>query len=244
MPWQVIASSVAGSSHSRHGAPCQDAFCFKVLDNNVIAIAVSDGAGSAEYGGEGAKIAVSSAVNFLADHTSSQSATFDVLLSDALYNARCAVVAAAQQAGVQSRTYACTCMIVLASPDEAAVTQVGDGAVIVEDGEGLTALTVPPSAEYANETTFLTSDDWRSATQLAKVTMKVLHIAAFTDGLQRLALHLPAGTPYPGFFRPLLNFSKSRPVDGNSEIEAFLQSRKVSERTDDDVTLVIASMLH
>ncbi len=243
MGWQVIASSVAGSSHSRHNIPCQDAFLFRSLANDLVAIAVADGAGSADFGGEGAKIATTAAIDFFARSSTEFVQSQRELVLGSLRSAHRAVVAAAEQAHVPNRSFACTCIVALATKLSVVVAQVGDGAVVVDDDAGLSALTVPPMSEYANETTFLTSEDWERAVQCVQQNIKVNHVVALTDGLQRLALQFPAGSPHEGFFRPLLNFASSRPTDGSAQLESFLNSRRVSERTDDDVTLVIASVL-
>ncbi|NJK69758.1 MAG: protein phosphatase 2C domain-containing protein, partial [Microcoleus sp. SU_5_3] len=56
--WQVVAASVTGTSHEKRSQPCQDAHCWRLLPNNVLAAAVADGAGSAALAEIGAKIAV------------------------------------------------------------------------------------------------------------------------------------------------------------------------------------------
>ncbi len=243
MPWQVMASSVAGSSHSRHGMPCQDAFSWKELAGGRVAVAVADGAGSAECGRQGAEIAVQSAICTLAQEPGVAPKTSNEALYSALGDARSAIANAAELAGLSIKSFACTCILVISGADETVALQVGDGAVVLDNLEGLVALTTPPKAEYANETAFLTSDDWLSVAQFAHMRGETHHICALTDGLQRLALEFPACTPHVGFFRPLLTFANSRPNDGNSQLEAFLKSPRLSDRTDDDVTLVIASAI-
>lgn len=243
MPWQVMASSVAGSSHSRHGIPCQDAFSWKELAGDRVAVAVADGAGSAECGRQGAEIAVQAAICTLAQELGVVPQPSKDALYAALSDARTAIANAAALAGLPLKAFACTCILVISGADETVALQVGDGAVVLDNRDGLVALTTPPKAEYANETAFLTSDDWLSVAQLGHMRGETRHICALTDGLQRLALEFPACTPHAGFFRPLLTYAKSLPTDGNSQLEAFLKSPRLSERTDDDVTLVIASAI-
>jgi hypothetical protein len=68
------------------------------------------------------------------------------------------------------------------------------------------------------------------------------HLALFSDGLQMLALKMPEGTPHAPFFGPLFRFAASAEEDGPAvgTMEAFLRSPRVTQRTDDDLTLVIA----
>ncbi len=63
--WKVIAESVAGTSHTASGAACQDAFSFRVTSDGILIAAVADGAGSSKCAGEGAALAVRSAVEYL-----------------------------------------------------------------------------------------------------------------------------------------------------------------------------------
>src|ERR1019366_3631662 len=119
------------------------------------------------------------------------------------------------------------------------------GAAVAAGDDGLVyALTIPPDAEYANETVFLTSEN---ALETAQITLRretVPRIAIFSDGLQRLALRMPEGKPHQPFFAPLLRFASE--AEGRErarrQLTAFLTSPRIVERADDDLTLLLASM--
>lgn len=57
----ACGASVAGTRHIRDQIPCEDAWAGVILPGALI-IAVADGLSSAEHGGKGADIAVSSSV--------------------------------------------------------------------------------------------------------------------------------------------------------------------------------------
>ncbi len=121
--------------------------------------------------------------------------------------------------------------------------QVGDGAVVaINARQELFALTVPPDAEYANATTFVTSPDALESAQIILQTLPISALALFSDGLQRLALKLPEGTPHAPFFTPLFAFAAGMEdqTQGASQLTAFLRSPRIAERADDDLTLVLA----
>jgi hypothetical protein len=103
---------------------------------------------------------------------------------------------------------------------------------------------VPLSGEYANETTFLIAPDALASAQVRVWHGKPTSLAAFTDGLQRLALTMPAGTPYAPFFVTLFRFLavETNARKANEQIEAFLRSGRVTDRTDDDLTLIVATV--
>jgi hypothetical protein len=167
------------------------------------------------------------------------------LLMAAMTAARDAIEAEAGARGVAPRELATTLILLLATYSGIAVAQVGDGAAVAAGADGIVyALTVPPNAEYANETTFLTSPH---ALETAQITLRhgpVARIALFTDGLQRVALRLPEGTPHPPFFTPLLRFvaEAADSVRAHEQLTAFLNSPRLTERTDDDLTLLLASL--
>jgi hypothetical protein len=100
------------------------------------------------------------------------------------------------------------------------------------------------SGEYANMTNFITDDEAVSIMKSRVYQSRVTRVAAFTDGLQRLALNLSNNTPHEPFFAPF--FSVLATVGENKEDEltaalvAFLNSDAVNERTDDDKTLALA----
>jgi Serine/threonine protein phosphatase len=235
-----------GTSHEKRSQPCQDAHQWRLLPNGVLAAAVADGAGSATLAEVGAKIAVEAAVERFVS-TKMLPQTDDewyVFLTATLQVARAAVEAEAAVREVASRDLACTLIAVVATPELIAVAQIGDGAAVAGDSAGnAIALTIPPCGEYINETIFLISPNAVETAQFQVHREKMAHLAVFSDGLQMLALKIPEGTPHGPFFAPLFRFSREfkDEVEAKQQLESFLRSPRVSERTDDDLTLLLAS---
>jgi hypothetical protein len=105
------------------------------------------------------------------------------------------------------------------------------------------ALATPQSGEYVNETTFLTSPEALQTAQVGVWRGMPRYIAAFSDGLQMLALKMPAGLPHAPFFTPLFRFvaSMTDATDAQDQLATLLRSPRVREHTDDDVTLLLAA---
>jgi hypothetical protein len=238
--WRVAAASVAGSRHVRQGTPGQDAHAWVILPNGAFAAAVADGAGSAELGGTGAKVAASAAIRALENATADEG--WKVVLTQALTQAREAVFAEAKALGRDARDLATTLIAVIASPDWVAAAQIGDGASVAETEGGIVKLTAPVLGEYINETTFLVTPNAVETAQFHFLDAKCTGVAALSDGLQMLALQLPSGEPHAPFFRPVLQFAADAedPDKASAELGAWLSSPRVAAKTDDDLTLVLA----
>ena len=124
------------------------------------------------------------------------------------------------------------------------VLQVGDGAVVVDCGTGLEVAVVPMSGEYANMTHFVTDEGAVSVLATKTYPERALRVAAFTDGIQRLALNLANNTPHVPFFSPFFNGMAKATAEQEDQLQGllvkFLGSQPVNERTDDDKTLALA----
>jgi len=249
--WRVVAASVRGMSHRKRQQPCQDAHYWDTVHDDVLVAAVADGASSAALGKVGATLAVCAAATTLCarhQHTvcPENDEAWRQWLVDALRMAQATVVAEAQARQVTVRELATTLILVVAMPAGVAVAQIGDGAVVVSDTAGnLIPLTVPQNGEYPNETTFLISPNALATAQVGVWRGSPKHVVAFSDGLQRLALKMPDGHPHAPFFLPFFRFVETVPEarEAQVQVEAFLCSQRVRDRTDDDVTLFVGSLM-
>jgi hypothetical protein len=229
--WRALGASVAGAGHRARGVGCEDASAVSVTDDGALLIAVADGAGSAPRASEGSTRAVAAAM--------------EALRSGAEL---CAVMHAARQslepvaAGERLGDLATTLLVVRATSAGIETAQVGDGAIVLRRGDALEVVAPDEKGEYLNETVFLTSAGWLDALRVDTVPSDgVDAIAVLTDGLQLVALDLRTGKPHPPFFAPLFSCGAD---DGDvAQLVAFLGSDRVGERTDDDVTLVVAALV-
>lgn len=242
--WRVLGASVEGSGHRRNQTGCQDSHAWTVVSDNTLVAAVADGAGSARLAADGSRLAADFSVEYVAwrlcEHEELEPSD---LLLDAMSATRALLARTAKSRKHPLGDLATTLALVLATPEGVWAAQVGDGTVVVADADGsLTALADGEREEYLNETTFLTSKNWRAACTVEEAPTPVESVALLTDGLGLLALDLSdGGKPHMPFFKPLLGFARGEdacPV----ELERFLESERVATRTDDDVTLVLATL--
>ena len=242
--WRVVGASVEGSGHRRNGSGCQDANAWAVLDPDTLVAAVADGAGSARLAADGSRLAADFSVEYVAWRISEQDEIDPLeVLTDAMAATRSRLDRAAVDGEHEVADLATTLALVLARPEGVWAAQVGDGSVVIHGSDGsLVSIAEGERQEYLNETTFLTSNGWREACTVEEVSAPVESVALLTDGLGMLALDFNDGArPHPPFFTPLLGFARAadpKPVD----LERFLESDRVATRTDDDVTLLLATL--
>ena len=251
--WRVTAASVRGPAHEKAGLPCQDAHHWVAASEAVLIAGVADGAGSAPLADVGAVLAARAAAesacrkfSALSSAGQMEDAAWARLLTETLADAKTAVEAEANARSLPSSDLASTLIVMVAGPDFVAAAQVGDGAVIAADAGGaMVCVTRPPAGEYLNETTFLTSAEALDSVSPVVWRGRLAHLAVISDGLQMAALKMPAAEPHPGFFKPLFGFldTQSDPSAAQEALTSFLASPRLRARTDDDVTLILATLI-
>lgn len=210
--------------------------------------ALADGAGSAPHSELGAELACKTAL----DSIEKEFEQINLLDEDELWKndlvksaqaAREALIKEAESASSAPRDYACTLLLFVATPEFVAAFQIGDGAVLIREETGsLLCLTAPADSEYLNETIFITADQAIETARFAIYRQKINGIAAFTDGLQMLALKMPGAVPHAPFFAPLFRFieQETDAAVAEEKLKGFLTSPRISQRADDDLTLFLA----
>ncbi len=240
--WRVFGASVVGTAHQQAGRVCEDAHGYRILDQ-VALLAAADGASSAPRAADGSTRAVEAVLSSLQGSVSANLPTdrggwlqvVDRAMGDALEALRELATAG------KLRELDTTLLLAILAPGWLVAAQVGDGAIVAQVAEQLKSLTRPNHGEYVNETIFLTSEDFQRGVQrhVMSDVQEVRGVALLTDGLEPLALKLPSGEPHRPFFEPLFQLATGQDFSAD-EINSFLASERVSQRVDDDRTLLLA----
>ena len=254
--WIVSGASVTGTSHRRSDLPCQDSSSYRVTGGVLIA-AVADGAGSATMSDVGSALAAETSVRIaeglLHDyHGHSPHPLHETCLkrvvTGAVECARRELHDESQRRDVDVRQLATTLLLAVHTGSLLAAGQIGDGAMVVSDGPGAYATIITPQrGEYANQTNFLTSSDAMAKLDVRTARMggNTHRLAMFTDGLQNLVLNAADDSPHAPFFNPVFAWMGSQPDtdDTAGKLAAFLESPRVTNRADDDLTLLLAAVM-
>ena len=245
--WRFAAARATGKSHLKSGLPCQDRLACMVLPHDALLAVIADGAGSAAMGEVGAEIAVNTIIAQLRCALEKGRSDFGALMREAAVQARVAVVSEAIKQGLEPRSFASTLLVLMLVPEGGAALQIGDGVMVVSDGgNGWSWVFWPQRGEYANTTYFLTDDDAIERIQVEALPGAISDIALMSDGLEPLALHYASKTVHDpffnGMFRPLLRSDGADEVFHLSEsLQQYLSSDQVGSRTDDDVSVILAT---
>ena len=159
--WRVVAASAVGTSHIANGSECQDHCLAQVKTNPtqppLLTIFLSDGAGSATFGGTGAQLAIQAASIYAGQHyVHSGFVPSAHWAKKCIQDVRANIFADAVKRDAKARDYACTFLGIVASPFATLVMQIGDGGIVVDIGSGFIVPIAPMSGEYVNLTSFVT----------------------------------------------------------------------------------------
>ena len=195
----------------------------------------------------GAEMAVETAIHSVSRALDDGQSDYCAMLWEAALTARESVLTEAQTHGADPREFASTLLVALAGPSGGGVLQIGDGVTVVrEGGDEWCWVFWPQHGEYANTTYFLTDDDATEHLQAETFWGAITDIALMTDGLERIALHFVTRSVhkpfFDGMFQPLLNADGANEINHLSVLlERFLSSEPIQCRTDDDVSLILAT---
>ncbi len=253
MIWKAIGQSIIGTSHVQAGKGCEDAVSYKAVriedDEEALIGFVSDGAGSAKYAATASAAVVAQSVTIAEEWLNSGVLLDDthlLQLAEAIYDE---LNQKAEEREEPLNEFSCTLLGFIILPDRAGFLQIGDGAIIRNDGSGhFTYLWWPHNGEYQNTTTFLIDDPNFKNLKTKVIEESITEVAVFTDGLQMLALNNEQEAVHQPFFNDLFKWLRMAGNDEhigilNQKLADYLAGNAINSRTDDDKTLLLATRL-
>lgn len=248
--WRCTGASVQGQGHARRGVVCQDAQGWAWFDDVVI-LAVGDGAGSAACAERGSTVAVETVLNALASamfgirRLTAGSESWAAVLRIAFGLAHKALEDIARNESLPLREFATTLLVCVATRNVTVGAQIGDGAIVCSAGGSseVAMLTSPTRGEYVNETEFLTQPDYLDRMQVNVVNGPATELALFSDGFEPVAITWATGEVNQRLFEQLFCFMRqTSSVDVRVEaVKQMLAGERLAERSDDDKTLLLAT---
>lgn len=243
MNWRVFAASVIGKHHIDLGLPCQDAFAFERMGDCLIAT-VCDGAGSAAHSEQGAAAVARGVVSGLSALIASPDAPAAVSVESietVVAQTRQKLIEMADQQQVPLRDLACTLVGFIAAPAGGWFFHVGDGLALAEYEDGNVIVSLPENGEYANETYFLTADDWAGHLRLTPLPAGAANIAVMSDGAMPFVMNRTRNGLFSPFIVPVKKYLASvSEEEGSAGLAGTLGDERTWSITGDDKTLLLA----
>jgi hypothetical protein len=216
--------------------------------SDVLICALSDGAGSARLSHIGSSIIVEESLQFFRDYFAKTESP-QIVMRDLgaqqgewlVESIRERIAHAAIDQNEPEHEFAGTLLVALVSKNRTVFYQVGDGIWYACKSGILGAATWPEQGEFAGQTVFVTSSTAINSLQCTAINGCVDFIVGMTDGLERLSLDLQGRVPHWGFCKPLISALQHAECLNvyTTQLEVFLASPRVCERTDDDKSLAL-----
>ncbi len=245
MGWHVCSAAAIGSSHLDIGLPCQDA-CASACDGDLLVAVVCDGAGSRARSDTGAQLMSQEIVTqLLASLRGGEVALSSVkdlqpLFATAIGTARDRLVVRAVEDHCALEDYAATVVGVVADAAGGVFFHIGDGIGAALAPGGSCVISTPENGEYANETYFVTGQDWLAHLRITPFTGPA-DVLLMSDGAMPFVMARGVGDVYRPFVDPVLAYLRAASeADGCAALAATLDDPRTRTITSDDKTLLVA----
>ncbi|WP_434694688.1 PP2C family serine/threonine-protein phosphatase [Pseudomonas sp. Z1-14] len=244
--WRWAAASCIGTSHLRMGTRKQDAFSVMRVHSDAMCAIVSDGAGSASHGGQGAVLVCRTLrVNFRNWFKQHEFLPSDETIMCWIDQLRDHLSLVAEKRGVTRRQFASTLVMLVVFKDQVLALQIGDSALVARKEGVWEAICWPENGEFASTTYFVT-DDPEVRLHIYRFDRKHDAFALFSDGLESVALEQATQQPFARFFDPMIKpvdlaRENGRLAELSEALARYLHSPALCDRTDDDKTLILVS---
>lgn len=218
--WNTFSGTKVGPFHKES----QDALGIRHVDD-VILMAVADGAGSLSRSGDGAVLAVESSLDYL-ESVLTQGLTKEHLEGAVLFARECVL------ALDEYRQYGSTLVVVALAENAWIAAAVGDSFLVARNGDQYTLFTGERISEFTNITALLTSDKVNVVSMEGYGSDTVI---LSSDGLEYCSLE--KGVPFNRFWTPIINQAS----EGKLSVNRFFDFLESKDLIVDDTTLVGAT---
>ncbi|MGA2190941.1 MAG: PP2C family serine/threonine-protein phosphatase [Steroidobacteraceae bacterium] len=244
--WRVFSASTTGQRNLDHGEAGQDA-CHCLVTNDVLVAVVCDGAGSVREGRAGSQFMARALAEELSSAVPAATGThLESIIHGAIEAARTGLANLAASRELEFHDFSCTLVGCVAAPAGGWFFHIGDGFAIWQSAAGDSVLSRPENGEYADETYFVTDENWKDHLRLTPFPApeRGCLLGLMSDGTAPFAVDRTRS----GFFRPFIDpvsaflRAATAPI-GNEALRNLLESPRACEISADDKTLLLALVL-
>lgn len=258
--WKTVATAVRGKDHIETDKPCQD-YVYSRRENGVVAIALSDGAGSKKASEIGAEIVTKKITELMVNHFDDflmMTETIDDinnpfkryaqlrahLIGELTKELNAYII---KHGDMNFKDLASTLLFFAFKKDTYLMGHVGDGLIVgrmVEPGQDyLKVLSYPDNGAEANITFFMTNDDLEEHFKLFSGSISDLSgVILMSDGPEEV-LFSPQDGIHPNTQSLFLNFHNVNATNYEKVLENLLQN-EIAKFSYDDLSLNILMLDH
>lgn len=254
-PWRIAMATSIGTSHIAATQRCQDSHAHVVLKDttgrSVVVLVASDGAGSASVADIGSSLACETFIWLVEEFFSSGGRVEQIgrsLIERWIAGILYRFSLHAETHTLTMQDYACTLLAAITTEGATAFVQIGDGAIVFSRGSAgdWSYAFWPQHGEFANTTNFITSDAVGEVLDFRSTDETIDEIAIFTDGIENLVLRKAEKAVHAPFFDSMFRAVRQSTASGIDEtlcreLEKYLSTPPITQRTHDDKTLILAS---
>jgi hypothetical protein len=243
--WRVFCASATGKRNLEQGAPGQDASHCVVTGDLLVAV-VCDGAGSVREGRTGAHFMARALPLQLSNAVQADGACLEGTIRGAIEAVRGRLADLAVSRELAMHEFSCTLVGCAVSPGGGCLFHIGDGFAILQGATGDTVLSHPENGEYADETYFVTDENWEEHLRLTPLPApgRGCVIGLMSDGTAPFAVNRERSGFFRPFIDPIASFLREATVpNGNEALRNLLESPRACDISTDDKTLLLAFVL-
>jgi len=184
---------VQGRGHIKTDTPCQDK-TKQLFKDGVNVIALADGAGSAKHSHFGAECVVENISIYVADNFKQlfENANGKQVKLAIMNELKRVLIAKCDELDCKYVDLASTLLLVAVCEDKYIIAHIGDGVIGYLDGSELKIASSPDNGEFANITTFVTSNEALISMRLLKGNIKEISgFIIMSDGTEQSLYHKP-----------------------------------------------------
>lgn len=242
---KIINCNIQGQKHRFNNAPCEDGY-YILAENNVIAAAIADGAGSYKYpyAKNGADTVSRAVCEFFTEKFDSFFELKNEYEMREILSAVCtnALYVTAKELELDSITKMASTLAAVAFKDDKAIAcQVGDSLLGIKKGGFLEPVFLPQYGEFIGTTFFISDEKSYQMIQVRKFFLtSVSHIFLMTDGISEYVYDEFTGQ-IKNAMGSLLEFLNDE--NGSNKLTTCISENIVdADRSSDDCTMIIIGL--
>jgi hypothetical protein len=245
---KIYGASVQGSSHIITDTPCHDSHAYRMLKHGLGVVAsVSDGMGSAKRAELGSTLAANFIVDYIEKHIDVNMDDTEIitLIKEGYVEVLDALHMEATSHELHVKDLNATLLVFLSIGDRQFYGQVGDCSLIGKTDAGYLVLAKQQRGEYANATFSICNEASIEQGLFEKIDGFYESVALMSDGIESISVSAKDQTVSKLFYDPFFNVfdhENFNQKDVESSLIRFLSSERISNKTDDDKTLLFVKV--